>query len=112
MHIEKNFCLWSRDLDLTTVDNSGYPSFCNLMVDMRTQFPAASLNPLLIPEASWVDDFLWFDECNTSITTSHKSRARIPSISKPASKEMISDYVELWDTDVCFLHIQIMGTNV
>ena len=29
-----------------------------------------------------------------------------------ASKEMISDSVELWDTDVCFLHIQLMGTNV
>ena len=53
-----------------------------------------------------------FDECNTSITTSHKSRAKIPSIRKPASSDMISDSVELWDTDVCFLHIQLIGTNV
>ena len=30
----------------------------------------------------------------------------------PASNEMISDSVELWDTGVCFLHIQLMGTNV
>ena len=31
---------------------------------------------------------------------------------KPASKEMVSDSEELWDTDVCFLHIQLMGTSV
>ena len=30
----------------------------------------------------------------------------------PASNEMISDSVELWDTDVCFLRVQLMGTNV
>ena len=29
-----------------------------------------------------------------------------------ASKEMILDSVEFWDTDVCFLHIQLMETNV
>ena len=44
-----------------------------------------------------------------SITTFHKSRASNPSIRSPASKEVTSDSVELWDTDVCFLHIQ---TNV
>ena len=31
---------------------------------------------------------------------------------KPASKETFSDSVELWDTEVCFLHIQLIGTNV
>ena len=51
-----------------------------------------------------------FDECNTSITTFHKIRARIPSIRKPASSEIIYDSVELWDSDVCFLHIQLIGT--
>ena len=35
-----------------------------------------------------------------------------PSNLNPASKEMISDSVELWETDVCFLHIQLIGTNV
>ena len=30
----------------------------------------------------------------------------------PASKEMISDSVELCETEVCFLHIQLIGTNV
>ena len=43
--------------------------------------------------------------------TSHKSRAGNPSIRSPASNEMIFDSVELWDTDVCFLHIQLVGTN-
>ena len=30
----------------------------------------------------------------------------------PASEERTSDSVELWDTDVCFLHIHRTGTNV
>ena len=31
---------------------------------------------------------------------------------KPAPREIISAYVELCETDVCFLHIQHIGTNV
>ena len=31
---------------------------------------------------------------------------------KPASREMISASVELCETEVCFLHIQPIGTNV
>ena len=53
-----------------------------------------------------------FVERNTSITTSQGSKAGTPFIRSPASKEMISDSVELWDTDICFLHIQLTGTNV
>ena len=49
-----------------------------------------------------------FDERNTSITTSHMSWSRSPSILKPAFNEIIPDSVELWDTDVCFFHIQMM----
>ena len=30
----------------------------------------------------------------------------------PASKEMISDSVELCETEDCFLHIQLIGTSV
>ena len=30
----------------------------------------------------------------------------------PASKEMISDSVELCETEVCFLHIKLIGTSV
>ena len=36
----------------------------------------------------------------------------IPSNLNAASKEMISDSVELCETEVCFLHIQLIGTNV
>ena len=43
---------------------------------------------------------------------SRRSRASIPSMRNPASQEMISDSVELRDTAVCFLHIQLEGTNV
>ena len=38
---------------------------------------------------------VFVEECNTSITTSHRSREGIPSIQKPAPKEIISDSVEL-----------------
>ena len=38
--------------------------------------------------------------------------AEIPSNLNLASKEMISDSVELCETEVCFLHIQLIGTNV
>ena len=31
---------------------------------------------------------------------------------KPASDEITSDSVELCETEVCFLHIQALGTNV
>ena len=39
---------------------------------------------------------------------SHKSSAGIPSNLNPASKEMVSNSVELCDTAVCFLHIQLL----
>ena len=61
------------------------------------QFPAAGLV---------FGDLVLFDERNPSFTTSHLSKASSPSIPNPASNEIISDSVELWDTDVCFLHIQ------
>ena len=49
---------------------------------------------------------------STSMTMSHTSSAGKPSIRKPASSEKKSYSVELWDTEVCFLHIQLIGTNV
>ena len=35
-----------------------------------------------------------------------------PSNLNRASKEMISDSVELCETEVCFLHIQLIGASV
>ena len=56
---------------------------------------------------------LWFVFPRTeTITKSHRSRADIPSNLNPASKEMILDSAELCETEVCFLHIQLIGTNV
>ena len=55
---------------------------------------------------------VFFVERNTSITMCQRSRVGRPSMRNPASKEMISDSVELCETNVCFLHIQLMGTNV
>ena len=55
----------------------------------------------------------WFkEECNTSLTNSQRSRAGIPSMRRPASEEKTSDSVEPCETEICFLHIQLMGTNV
>ena len=51
-------------------------------------------------------------ECNTSIIKSQRSSAGILSIRNPASREIISVLVELCDTHICFLYIQLMGTNV
>ena len=59
---------------------------------------------------SWL---LWYVlPWRTATIRSLKASAGVPNILNPASKEMISDSVELWETDVCFLHIQLIGTNV
>ena len=60
------------------------------------------------PRSLW----LWFVFPRTATIRSHKSSAGILSSLNPASKEMISDSVELCETEVCFLHIQLIGTNV
>ena len=41
-----------------------------------------------------------------------KPSAVTPINLNSASKEMISDSVELCETEVCFMHIQLIGTNV
>ena len=53
-----------------------------------------------------------FEECKTSITRSQRSSAGIPSMRRPASNEITSGSVELCDTEVCFLHIQLIETKV
>ena len=71
-------------------------------LDFYTGFPCAHLDWF------W---YMWVVPI-TSSTKSHKSSEDEPSIRKPASNEMISDSVELWNTDVCFLHIQLIGASV
>ena len=46
------------------------------------------------------------------LSLSQRVRARMPSLRKPASREMISASVKLCETEVCFLHIQLTGTSV
>ena len=59
---------------------------------------------------SWL--FWYVLPWRTASIRSHKSSAGIPSNKNPASKEMISDSVELCEIEVSFLHIQLIGTNV
>ena len=56
--------------------------------------------------------FLSVGSCSTSVTMSHKLRAGIPSNLGPASHELISASVLLCETAVCFLQVQLIGTNV
>ena len=63
----------------------------------------------------WVSPFYHGSElCFQGLKQSDpiKSSAGIPSNLNPASEEIISDSVELCETEVCFLHIQLIGTNV
>ena len=83
----------------STFDNCSTSRF---LFSVGEWFPAVQSLPCLA---------VLFVERNTSITMSQRSRASSPSIRSPASNETIFDSVELWDTDVCFLHIQLMGTN-
>ena len=78
-------------------------------------------NTLVIPWDLWSSSLtmglpglsiVWIVFPKTETIRSHNSRAGIPSNLNPASKEMISDSVELCETEVCFLLIQHIGTNV
>ena len=65
--------------------------------------------PVLYP---WISLLGWGKNGTLLITKTQRSRAGIPSIRKPASREIISASVELCETDVCFLHVQLVGTYV
>ena len=52
----------------------------------------------------------WETLPRTETRRSHNSRASKQHNFSPVSKEIISDSVELWETAVCFLHIQLIGT--
>ena len=43
---------------------------------------------------------------------SHMSRAKMSSMRKQDSKDIASDSVELCETDVCCLHIRLVGTKI
>ena len=69
----------------------------------------------------WVYSFLlrdwlvfWYCSMNVELQSPcPKDQEQLnPSMRNPGSTEMISDSVELCETAVCFLHIQLIGTNV
>ena len=70
---------------------------------MQPNFHAPSL---------WVSSNWFREECNTSKTKSKRSRPGFPSMCRPASREIFSSSVELCETEVCFWHTQLLGTNV
>ena len=70
------------------------------------------LNCPQFPENSMRGWMLSLLERRASITMSQRSRASNPSLRSPLSREIISDSVQLCETAVCFLHIQLTGTNV
>ena len=78
--------------------------FC-MLVEFADKFHRGSLTSLVLLVS-------FAGVCNTSITESQRPRAGIPSMRKPASREITSAFVELCETEVCFLHIQLVGTNV
>ena len=82
--------------------------FCQLLFCFFSEFCLAQVSLML----SWFGLTVLLVERSTSITMSQRSRARIPSIREQASNDKNSDSAELRETAVCFLHIQLMGTNV
>ena len=49
---------------------------------------------------------------DTCVTANNGLESGNPSNLNPTSKEMISDSVGLCETEVCFLYVQLVGTNV
>ena len=93
---------WSMLVGITLVCLIGM-GLCMFGLTTAEGFHSSSLlGPSVLFGAEW----------STSITKSQRVRAGIPSIRKPASREMISASVKLCETEACFLHIQRIGTNV
>ena len=93
--------MWSMFVGMTLVCLIGM-ELCMFGLVTANEFPMTLLGPSVL-----------FDtERNTPIVKSLWVRAGIPSMHKTASTEMISASVELCETEVCFLHIQLTGTNV
>ena len=60
-----------------------------------------------------LDLLIWFDgESYTIIIKCQRSRVSIPSMRKPVSRETTSASVELYESNVWFLQMQLKDTNV
>ena len=95
-------------------------SFVNWVLGFRikncTSFLVANmlgLNCRQFPEDSLIGLIVAFKIVRrTSITMSQRSRAKTSSIRSPLSRKIVTDSVELCETEVCFSHIQLTGINV
>ena len=86
-----------RNVLITTKDDCSLPEItcvCELCeLDNELHVCSSSSRPVLYDS----------DSCSKTATIrSRKSSAGIQSNLNPASKEMISESVELWETEVCF----------
>ena len=95
----------SKELDLCSINPHSDPTLVQSWVWCGSFPPVSRVHAWVGFGILWVFPSTW-------MTKSHESSAGTPSIRKPSSNDMISDSVELRDTDVCFLHIQLIGTNV
>ena len=66
----------------------------------------------IVSDHQYFHEFSFALEISSGLPVLDHSDGVFPSKNNPASKEMISDSVELCETEVCFLHIQLIGTNV
>ena len=90
---------------LVDVDVSKYLGI--LTVGIFNNFGASSIERTSMSVHKRVSPFF-----PTLIRVSKNCDDQMPSNLNPASKEMICDSVQLCETEVCFLHIQFMGTNM
>ena len=85
---------------------SGLPASVPELCEVLNELHVCSLTGL--PGLYYSDSC--FQELRRSDST-NQAQGYHPNLN-PASKEMISDSVELCETEDCFLHIQLIGTNV
>ena len=101
----KTRCIWWNVINVRRKDG-GAPDWDGAMHARPDNCRRAPRGSLLGPSVPFGTGW------NTLITKSLRARAGRPSMRKPPSREMISASVELCETEVCFLHIQLIGTNV
>ena len=99
-------CCWIEDWTFEGIKSTLSKTLITLRDCLRPWFVWGQTTGL--PVLSWFGVVF----PRTKTIRSPESRAGSPSNLNPASNEMISDSAELWDTDVCFLHIQLVGTIV
>ena len=102
---EKKFCVWCDVVNIC-------PTNVSRRVGLFLRSFAGKFSPRLwrnrlLRGVDWLEE-----ECNTSITKSQRSRAGRPSPCVGLHLRLSSQTRNLCVSEVCFLHIQLMGANV